>query len=125
MMVSMSYATLMVYVDVDGEFGPHVKIAADLADRFRAHLIGIAGWAPRSVFLAEEALTNPSSTEPPLQEMKSVLDEKGRQFYAAVGTRGQGVEWRSALDFPTKVIAREARAADLVVIGSGRENIDP
>ena len=52
----MSYATVMVHVDVAGEMGAPVKVAAALADRFRARLIGISGWAPTSVFLAEEAL---------------------------------------------------------------------
>jgi len=40
----MSYATVMVHVDVAGEMGTHVKVAAALADRFRACLIGISGW---------------------------------------------------------------------------------
>ena len=42
----MSYATLMVHVDVDAELGCRVGIAAGLAERFHAHLIGVAGWAP-------------------------------------------------------------------------------
>jgi len=52
----MSYASLMVHVDVDSELSGRVNIAADLAERFHAHLIGVAGWAPMSVFLANEAL---------------------------------------------------------------------
>jgi hypothetical protein len=43
----MSYATLMVHVDVVGEMGAHVKVAGELAKRFHAHLIGISGWAHR------------------------------------------------------------------------------
>ena len=66
----MSYATVMVHVDVAGEMGAHVKVAAALADRFRARLIGISGWAPTSVFLAEEALQDPIPSTPPLQEME-------------------------------------------------------
>lgn len=121
----MSYATLMVHVDVDGELGGRVNIAAELADRFRAHLIGVAGWAPMSVFLAEAALNDPAPAEFALQDMKSLVDQKGQQFRAAVGKEGRTVEWRSFLDFPTEVVAREARAADLVIIGSARENRDP
>jgi hypothetical protein len=52
----VSYVSLMVHVDADRELGGRISIAADLADRFHARLIGIAGWAPMSVFLAEEAL---------------------------------------------------------------------
>jgi nucleotide-binding universal stress UspA family protein len=121
----MSYATLMVHVDVDGRLGGRVGVAASLADRFHAHLIGIAGWAPMSVFLADEALTNPAPADIHLQDMKSLLDLKGKEFRAAVGTNGRSVEWRSILDFPTEAVAREARAADLVIIGNERENRDP
>ena len=113
----MSYATVMVHLDVSGEMGLQVKVAAALADRFRARLIGISGWAPTSVFLAEEALQDPILSTPPLQEMKSILDIKGRQFEAAFHTDSRPVEWRSGLDFPSDYIAREARAADLLVIG--------
>jgi hypothetical protein len=45
----MSYATLMVYVDVEGQPDGRVSVAADLARRFDAHLIGIASGAPISV----------------------------------------------------------------------------
>jgi nucleotide-binding universal stress UspA family protein len=113
----MSYATLMVHVDVAGELGGHVTVAAELAKRLHAHLIGISGWAPISVFLAEEALQDPMPSTPPLQEMTSMLDIKGQQFRAAFNTGGRTVEWRSGLDFPSDYIAREARAADLLVIG--------
>ena len=119
----MSYATLMDHVD--GETDAHVKVAGELAERFHAHLIGIAGWAPISVFLAEEALKDPMPSLPPLEEMKSILDIKGQQFRAAFHTNGRTVEWRSRLDFPTDYIAREARAADLLVIAHGLTNKDP
>ena len=42
----MPYATLMVHVDVDAELGCRVGIAAGLAERFRAHLIGVADGRP-------------------------------------------------------------------------------
>jgi nucleotide-binding universal stress UspA family protein len=121
----MPYVTFMVHVDLDGELNGRVSIAADLAERFRAHLIGITGWAPMSVFLAEEALAGPATNVPDLQDMKARLDLKGKQFRAAVGKGGRKVEWRFELDFPTEVVAREARAADLVIIGNERENRDP
>ena len=121
----MTYATLMVHVDVDGELGGRVSVAADLADRFHAHLIGIAGWAPMSVFPVEEMQTAPAPGDMHLLDMRTLLDAKGKQFCAAVGTGERRVEWRSVLDVPTEAVAREARAADLVIIGNERENPDP
>jgi nucleotide-binding universal stress UspA family protein len=120
----MSYATLMVYVDVEAELGGRIAVAADLAQRFQAHLIGIAAWAPMSVFLVEEARNNPAPTDVHLQDMKALLDKKGAEFRATVGSNGRRAEWRSVLDFPTDVVAREARAADLLVVGNAREGRD-
>jgi nucleotide-binding universal stress UspA family protein len=121
----MSYASLLVHVDADGQLAVRSRIAADLADRFRAVLIGIAGWAPMSVFLADEARNGRTLTVPELQNMKSLLDLKGKEFCAALGGPNRRVEWRSILDFPTEAVVREARAADLVIIGNVKENNDP
>jgi nucleotide-binding universal stress UspA family protein len=121
----MSYASLLVHIDADGQLAGRSRIAADLADRFRAALIGVAGWAPMSVFLADEARNGRTLTVPELQNMKNLLDLKGKEFCAALGSPNRRVEWRSILDFPTEAVAREARAADLVIIGNVKENPDP
>jgi nucleotide-binding universal stress UspA family protein len=115
----MSYASLLVHVDVDGRS----SIAADLADRFHALLIGLAAWAPMSVFPAEQA--NPAVGDFHLQDMKTLLDQKGKEFCVAFARPDRKVEWRSILDFPTEAIAREARAADLVIVGNVKENKSP
>ncbi len=121
----MSYATLMVHVDVDAKLGRRVNIAADLAERFRARLIGIAGWAPMSVSAPEEPGNDTTQSDFHLQDMKTLLEQKGKEFRAAVSKLDGRTEWRFELDFPTEVVAREARAADLVIIGNERENRDP
>ena len=93
----MSYATLMVHVDVDAELGCRVGIAAGLAERFHAHLIGIAGWAPMSVFLAEDARNDRAPPDFHFHDMKTLLDRKGEQFQTAVralnGRPSGGRDW--------------------------------
>jgi beta-phosphoglucomutase-like phosphatase (HAD superfamily) len=86
----------MVHVDVEGDLGPQVKVAGELAGPFDAHLIGIASWAPTSVFLAEDALKDPMPPIPPLQDIKSALDERGRQFRAAVECKNTAAILRAA-----------------------------
>jgi nucleotide-binding universal stress UspA family protein len=119
----MSYATLMVHVD--GKMDGRVSVAADLARRFDAHLIGIASGAPISVVLGEEALNDAAPETPLLRDMKTLLDEKGQQFCAAVGTSSRRAEWRSVVGLQADMVAREARAADLIIIGNARESRDP
>jgi hypothetical protein len=65
-----------------------------------------------------------NSSVPGLQHMKDTLDKKGEEFRVAVGKDGRRVEWRSALDFPAEVLAREARASDIVIVGNKLENPD-
>jgi hypothetical protein len=91
----MSYATLMVYVDVEGKTDGRVSVAADLARRFDAHLIGIASGAPISV--VEDAPNAAAAETPQLRDVKALLDERAQQFRAAVGSSSRRVEWRSAV----------------------------
>ena len=121
----MSYATLMVYVDVEGKPDGRVSVAADLARRFDAHLIGIASGAPISFVLGEDAPNEAAAETPQLQDIKALFDEKAQQFRAAVGTNVRGLEWRSVVGLQADVVAREARAADLVIIGNVRASRDP
>src|SRR6516164_8334279 len=122
---AMSYATLMVYVDVEGKLDGRVSVAADLARRFDAHLIGIASGAPISVVLGEDAANEAAAQTPHRRDIKALLDEKAQQFRAAVGTNVRGVEWRSVVGLQADVVAREARAADLVIISNARASRDP
>jgi nucleotide-binding universal stress UspA family protein len=111
----------MVHVHAEGELPGRVRVAADLADEFDAQLIGVAGWAPMRLFQPEK----PATSDPLVQDMMSTLDLKGRQFRAAVERGGRRVEWRSVLEVPTEAVAREARAADLVIVANKRESDNP
>lgn len=54
------------------------------------------------------------------------MTELESQFRAAMHGRVKDVEWRSALEVPARYVAREARAADLVVVGGdGNAMSDP
>jgi hypothetical protein len=121
----MPYVSLLVQVELEGQLGGHVSIAADLADLFRVRLVGVAGWAPMSVFLAQEAFDNPGPGDFHLQDMKTLLDQRGKEFCAALDKPDRRVEWRSILDFPTEAVAREARSADLVIIPAIARSQDP
>ena len=121
----MSYASIMVHVEAELELNGRVDVAAGLAARFGGHLIGIAGWAPKPLFVAEGVVIDPAPTEAQLQNMRSSLEQAGKTFRAATETAVPRAEWRCSLDFPTDYVAQEARAADLVVIGRHWAPMDP
>lgn len=112
----MSYAALMVYVDSDGIPEQRVRIAANLAARFDAALIGIAARAVPPPFVAEGVIIE-EATEGDIQQMQAGLVKKGVWFRGIVGADRPDVEWRTALDFPAEALKRECRAADLVILG--------
>jgi len=121
----MSYSTLLVHVDVDGEIGGRGRLAVGLADKFHSHLIGAASWMARPPFMVKGVILDPVPTEEGHKEMRAVLSRREKEFRACVGVARSHVEWRSSLDFPTEFVAREARAADLVIIGRDRNSYDP
>jgi len=112
----MAYATIMVHVDFDA-FEPRVSLAAGLADRFESTFIGIAAYPPEPPFVWGGAGIGPLSTQRNIDELKLALDQQEGQFRSIAMNGRRRIEWRSAIDLPTEFLAREARAADLVVIG--------
>jgi hypothetical protein len=51
----MCYTSILVHVDAEGPLEGRSKIAAELADRFNALLIGLSGWALTSGLIYEQA----------------------------------------------------------------------
>jgi hypothetical protein len=109
----MSYATLMVYVEGESR---HIRLAATLAERLQARLIGIAACPPMPVVTGEDAPIDSILFAQEEVAMRASLDKTGEQFRSIVGDGTEAVDWRSAPDFPSKFVIREARAADLVVV---------
>jgi nucleotide-binding universal stress UspA family protein len=119
---SMSISALMVHVDVEHDSEQRVELAIGLADRFQAALIGVAGCALWPAFTAGE-VGLAKSNQYDFQKMMARFEQRGETFRAK-GHCLKQVEWRSALESPRELLLREARAADLLIIGRGRGGID-
>jgi nucleotide-binding universal stress UspA family protein len=114
----MSFAALMVHVDVEHDCEQRVELAIALADRFQATLIGVAGCALWPAFIAGDVgLTK--SNQYDFQKVMARFEHRGKKF-SAQGRSLKQTEWRSALEAPAELLLREARAADLLIIGRGR-----
>ena len=113
--MATSVASVMVHVDFDGHSDSRIRIAADIANRFDAVLIGVAGWLPsRERWLAAEFELGDDR----LDRISVELDRLAERFRGVAHRTVRDMEWRGNFHFPREVIAAEARAADLVVIGS-------
>jgi nucleotide-binding universal stress UspA family protein len=124
----MSFATMMVHVDVERDCEQRVQLALGLADRFQATLIGVAGLALRPAFSAGSVVVYSEPTQDDLKTVTSRLDDIGEKF-CAQGESLKQIEWRAALALPNELVSREARAADLLIVGArrvgGRDLADP
>lgn len=75
----MSYAALLVYVDVDGIPEQRVRIASELAAKFNAALIGFSARAVPPPFVAEGVIIE-EATEADVKQMQAALAKRGDWF---------------------------------------------
>jgi len=126
----MPYSTVMVHIDAEGDSSARVNIAADLARRSQAALIGIGGWAPGMGFASDVAVIDGEPVQWQKQELTALMTRAESRFRATAAGIGT-VEWRGEFRLPLDHLVHESRCADLVVIGreAAKENhcvsIDP
>ena len=112
----MTYATLMVHVELGESNAGLLRIAGDLALRFKASVIGIATCQPIQLALSDGYVTG-EVIQQDLTEIEKEMQKAEAEFRAALDPCGIELEWRSAVVFTPlcDYIAREARSADLVL----------
>jgi len=113
----MSYATLMVHLDPAGKNEATLGVAAALAERYGAAAIGVAATDPQPAPYFYGAFGD-QVFEQDRARTQAELDGLGERFRAAMQGRASHLEWRSALAPPARYAAREARAADLLIVGA-------
>ena len=115
----MSIAAIMVHVDVERDCEQRVQFALDLAARFEATLIGAAGLPLRPAFAAGGVVIYREPTQDDYAAATTRFEEMGKKF-CVQGQALRSVEWRTALELPSDLIVREARAADVILVGPTR-----
>jgi len=113
----MTYATVMVSLALDQPNEARLRMAGEVAERFDASIVGIAAaqFAPPLYFTDGDRAQG--LIDQGQASVKKRLAELEMQFREATRNRGGGVEWRSAVDFPARFIAEQARCADIIVCG--------
>jgi nucleotide-binding universal stress UspA family protein len=113
----MKYATVMVGMAVGQLNDSRLEIAAQLAERFSARVIGVAAaeFTPPLYFAEGEPAQR--LIDQGWAAVKNRLAELEGEFRAAMQNRAAEVEWRCAEDFPTRYVVQQARACDIVVVG--------
>ncbi|WP_316231338.1 universal stress protein [Bradyrhizobium sp. SZCCHNR1051] len=114
----MTFATVMVSLALSQPNEARLQVAADLAARFDAGVIGVAAaeFAPPLYFTTGEQAQD--LIEQGEAALRNRLAELEQQFRTAVGDRAVSLSWRGAVDFPARHVLAQARAADILVTGS-------
>jgi nucleotide-binding universal stress UspA family protein len=113
----MSYASLMVHVDLDYRNDARLKIAGDLAERFKARVIGIAAQAEVTPVYYADSYSSAFIAERDLADIKQRMQQAEERFRTALSGRVKDIEWRTAIERPAPFIAEQCRAADLIIVG--------
>ncbi|WOJ89478.1 universal stress protein [Methylocapsa polymorpha] len=113
----MSYASLMVHVDLDYRNDARLKVAGDLAERFKARIIGIAAQAEVTPVYYADSYSSAFIAERDLADIKQRMQQAEERFRTALSGRVKDIEWRTAIERPAPFIAEQSRAADLIIAG--------
>jgi nucleotide-binding universal stress UspA family protein len=113
----MTYATVMVSLALDQPNEARLAVAGQIAETFDAALIGIVA----SVFSPPLYFTDGEQAQMVIDQeeasIKRRVAELEAQFRQATRNRARHIEWRSAIDFPTRFVLQQARSADIIVCG--------
>jgi nucleotide-binding universal stress UspA family protein len=117
-----SLASIMVHVDAERDCEQRIQLALAVADRFQAGLIGVAGLPLAPARFPGLTVVDTEGTQ--REATLAQLGEAGKRFCAQGGSLSH-VEWRARLEPPLDMILREARAADLIIVGPRQSAGDP
>ena len=114
----MTYATLMVHLQLGRSNANLLRIAGHLAERFQAGVIGVAACQPMQIDYANGYASGALIAQD-REELETEIKEAEAEFCSALKTRAGFLDWRSTVTFIalSDYLAREARWADLVITG--------
>ncbi len=122
----MDYKTILVHCDASRSTAGRLRIAADLADRFGGHVIGLH---------VRRAFQAPAFTDagPAMDSLYRTYETAVRAeeamaaaaFRDAVGSKGLAGDWRVADGYVDEILTAQARVADLVIVGQAEPDGPP
>ena len=106
----------MVHLDLEQGSEPALRVACELADRFKSKVIGVTAGLPAAPIHADGMIAS-SVLEVDYEQLNQAIGRCEARFRSALKDFGSALEWRSGAANPADFLAAEARAADLLVVG--------
>lgn len=112
----MSYASLMANVELGQSNRCLLQVTGDIAARFDSELLGASAYQPLRM-LYGEGILSPAPFEQDRENIELQMRDAEVGFRQALESTDSALSWRSTTAFalPTDWLAREARAADLLI----------
>lgn len=120
----MTYRSLMVYLDPDHSNESALRVTAELANRFKAQVTGVAAGVPVMPVHADGMIAS-SVLEVDYTQLEEALRRCESRFHAALMPVSDALQWRSAIAAPAEYLASQARAADLIIVGRSADEAGP
>jgi nucleotide-binding universal stress UspA family protein len=114
----MTYATLMVHLELGRPNANLLKIVGDLAAKFHTGVIGITACQPLQLVYGDGYVSGDVVEQDQAEIQKEVGDAE-KEFRSALYAHAGNVQWRSDVTMRplSDYVAWEARSADLVITG--------
>ena len=125
-----TYATVLVHVEPGLATSQRTEMAARLARALEARLIGLGAEAFEAIGPTDPFMGYAAGEWIALMQEQISADLKNAEAAFRRDAAGADLEWRSVQDYPSRALARTARAADLIVMspktsGSDKTVADP
>jgi nucleotide-binding universal stress UspA family protein len=114
----MTYATLMVHLELGRPNTGLLRIVGDLAAKFQASVVGITVCQPLQLAYGDGYVSG-DVVEQDQAEIQKELADAESEYRSALQTHAGKLIWRSNVTMEplSDYVAREARSADLVITG--------
>lgn len=114
----MTYATLLVHLQPGRSNSALLTVAGQFAERFKAHVVGIAACQPMMVVSGDGTICGDVFADDQRQ-ITADLDKAQGEFRDALRGRGRSLEWRSeiTIEAPARYLSLHVRGADLIMTG--------
>lgn len=112
----MTYKTVMVHLDLEQPSESALRVTRELADRFKSNVIGVTAGLP-NVPVHADGMIATSVLESDYEQLNQAIGRCESHFRSALKGVAGALEWRAGAAYPADFLAREARAADLLVVG--------
>lgn len=109
---------MMVHVDANSNSVKRTRLALEFANYLDATLIGISA-SELPLALVKGAIIEAKDE---YETFRQILEKREAEFRSETKQSRKPVGWRVAMESPTNFMERQSRAADLLIVGPGRDS---